>query len=47
MLQELWDESVDVVRDSETIARINGVASQMSKLFSFLCCSRGNDLETH
>ena len=27
--------SVDVVRDSETIARINGVASQMSK-FSFL-----------
>ena len=27
--------SVDVVRDSETIARINGVASQMSK-FNFL-----------
>ena len=35
VLQELWDESVDFVRDSETIARINGVASQMSK-FSFL-----------
>ena len=27
--------SVDVVKDSETIARINGVVSQMSK-FSFL-----------
>lgn len=29
VLQELWDECVELVKDSETIARINGVASQM------------------
>ena len=35
MLQELWDECVELVKDSETIARIHGVVSQM-RIFSFL-----------
>ena len=35
VLQELWDECVEIVKDSETIARINGVASQM-RTFRFL-----------
>jgi len=34
VLQELWDEAVNFVRDSEVIARIRGVASQM-QLFDF------------
>ena len=32
---ETWGVAVDLVRDPETAARINGVAAQMSK-FSFL-----------
>lgn len=35
VLQELWDECLEVVKDSETIARINGVASEMNT-FRFL-----------
>ena len=31
----LWDASIEIVHDSETVARINGVASAM-KTFSFL-----------
>lgn len=34
VLQELWDEAVSFVRESEVIARIRGVASQMN-LFDF------------
>ncbi len=34
VLQELWDEAVSLVHDSEVIARIRGVASQM-QLFDF------------
>lgn len=34
-LQELWEKCVEIVKDSETIAQINGVASQMST-FTFL-----------
>ena len=34
VLQELWDELSDIVKDTETIARINGVSSQM-KNFDF------------
>ena len=34
-LQKLWEKSVEIVKDSETIARINGVASQIST-FTFL-----------
>lgn len=29
IIQRLWDEAVEIVHDSETIARIRGVASQM------------------
>ncbi len=32
---QLWDEAKQVVRDTETIARINGVSAYMEK-FSFL-----------
>ena len=35
VLQELWEQAADVARDTETIARIQGVASQM-KTFDFL-----------
>ena len=35
VLQELWEKSVEIIKDSETIARINGAASQMST-FKFL-----------
>ena len=34
VFQELWDEAVSFVRDSEDIARIRGVAAQM-QLFDF------------
>lgn len=34
-MQELWEKCVEIVKDSETIAQINGVASQMST-FTFL-----------
>ena len=30
ILQELWEKVADIIRDTETIARIRGVASQMS-----------------
>ncbi len=29
ILQQVWDEAVKIVRDTETIDRIGGVASQM------------------
>jgi len=34
VLQKLWDEAAEIVRDSETIARIRGVAAQM-RTFDF------------
>ena len=34
VLQELWDDLCDLIKDTKTIARINGVASQM-KTFNF------------
>ncbi len=34
VLQELWEESIDLVKDTEMKARINGVASQM-KTFDY------------
>ena len=34
VLQETWDESIDVVKDSETRARLIGVSAQM-KLFEY------------
>ncbi len=33
-LQELWDQAVEIVHDSDTTARIGGIAAQM-KLFDF------------
>jgi len=36
VLQELWNELCDIVKDTETIARINGVASQMKSFDFFL-----------
>ena len=33
-LQLLWDQAIDLIRDTETIARIRGVASQM-KSFNY------------
>lgn len=48
VLQELWDESLTIVRDSETIARINGVSSQMSKFnFLFGVVLRENNVATY
>ena len=35
VLQNTWEEAVDAVRDTESKARINGVAAQMEK-FAFL-----------
>ena len=35
VLMELWDAIIEIVHDSKTVARINGVASAM-KTFSFL-----------
>ncbi len=34
VLQELWEEAIDLVKDTEMKARINGVASQM-KTFDY------------
>ena len=38
VLQELWEQAADVARDTKTIARIQGVASQM-KTFEFFWLS--------
>ena len=35
VLQNTWEEAVDIVKDTESKARINGVAAQMKK-FEFL-----------
>jgi hypothetical protein len=35
VLQELWDQAVEIVHDSETIARIRGVAAQMQSFDFF------------
>ncbi len=36
VLLKLWDESLDVVKDSDMKARIQGVAAQMRKFEFFL-----------
>ena len=36
VLQELWDKLCDIVKDTETIAQINDVSSQMKKFDFFL-----------
>lgn len=35
VLQELWDQAAEIVHDSETIARIRGVAAQMQSFDFF------------
>ena len=35
-LQDLWEKAAEIVRDTETIARIRGVSAQMTS-FDFLC----------
>ncbi len=39
VLQELWEEAIDLVKDTEMKARINGVATQM-KTFDYLASER-------
>ena len=36
VLQELWEQAADIVHDTETIARIRGVASQMQFFFGLV-----------
>lgn len=47
VLQELWDECVEIVKDSETIARINGVASQMRTFRSLYGVELGEMILRH
>ena len=35
VLQELWEQAADVARDTETIARIQGVANNQMKTFEY------------
>lgn len=47
VLQELWEKTVDVVRDTETIARIRGVAAQMTSFDFFFGLVLGEMLLRH
>ena len=47
VLQELWEKAVDVVRDTETIARIRGVAAQMTSFDFFFGLVLGEMLLRH
>ena len=46
MSQELWNKLCDIVKDTETIVRINGVASQM-KSFDFFGVVLGKLILSH
>ena len=35
ILHELWEKAADIIRDTETIASVRGVASQMSTFYFF------------
>ena len=37
-LEATWEEAVDVVRESDIKARINGVAAKMKFFFCFVLC---------
>ena len=43
VLQELWDKAVEIIHDSDTIARIRGVAAQMQS-FDFFGLVLGESL---
>lgn len=47
VLQELWDQAVDIVHDTETIAHIRGVASQMQRFDFFFGLVLGEFLLRH
>ena len=47
VLQELWEKAVDVVRDTETIARIQSVAAQMTFFDFFFGLMLGEMLLRH
>lgn len=44
VLQELWDRAADIARDSDTVARIRGVASQMQSFDFFFGLVLGETL---
>ena len=44
VLQELWDQAAEIVHDSETVARIRGVASQMQTFDFFFGLILGETL---
>ena len=46
-LQSLWDQAIDLIRDTETIARIRGVASQMKSFNYFFGLVLGEVLLRH
>ena len=47
VLQELWDQAADIVHDTETIARIRGLASQMQCFYFFFGLVLGEVLHRH
>lgn len=47
VLQELWEESLDIVKETDMKARINGVASQMQKFDFFYGVSLGDLILRH
>ena len=47
ILQELWEQAADVARDTETIARIQGVVSQMKTFEYFFGLVFGEMLLRH
>ena len=47
VLLELWDESLEIVRETEMKARIQGVAAQMKKFEFFFGVSCSFDLTTY
>ena len=46
-LQLLWDQAINIIRDTETIARIRGVASQMKSFNYFFGLVLGEILLRH
>ena len=47
VLQELWDGSIEIVKDTEIIARINGVSSQMKNFDFFFGVVLGKLILSH
>ena len=47
VLQSLWDQATDIVHDTETIARIRGVAAHMQSFEFFFALVLGEILLHH